>query len=39
MDTAFEKHSLVLLFIFKHAFKKLRCYQKLNKEMRTSFQK
>lgn len=34
MDIAFRECKFALLF--KHAFKKIRCYQKLNKEMRSS---
>ena len=36
MDTVFEEHSPILFFIFKHAFKKIRCYQKLKKEVVSS---
>lgn len=34
MDIAFRECKLALLF--KHAFKKIKCYQKLNKEVRSS---
>lgn len=34
MDIAFREYKHALFF--KHAFKKIRCYQKLNKEVRSS---
>lgn len=36
MDTVFEEHSPILVFIFKHAFKKIRYNQKLKKEVISS---
>lgn len=36
MDTVFEEYSPILFFIFKHAFKKIRYYQKLKKEVISS---